>query len=134
MKWLLLVAGTIAAFLAARLLLSDIRRMGGRATLGSLAGAAVSLAALAGSLYVAHYLGWFSVAFVALAFVPFGLAARWSLLASRRRRDGYEATRLPTTETARERVLRPLTLVLLVALMAGVAMLGAAAAVVASWR
>jgi hypothetical protein len=134
MKWLLFAAAVVAAFLAARILLSDVRRAGGRSTFWSLLGAAISLAILAAVLYLAHYLGWFAVAFVAVVFVPFGLVARWSLLATHGRRDRYEAEHPPLPPTHLERAARMLAWPLLVALAIGAMALGAAAAVVASWR
>jgi hypothetical protein len=134
MKWLLLAAVTGAAFLAGRILMSDVRRVGRRSTLGSLLAAAVSLAVLAAALSLAHFVGLASVAIVALAFVPFGLLLRWSLLETRGRRDRYEATRPAAPAGLRARVARAFALPLLIVLAIGAMALGAAAAVVASWR
>jgi hypothetical protein len=134
MKWLLLAAVLVTAFLAGRILLSDFRRSGRRTTLGSLLGVAVSLALLAVVLYLARYLGLFSVAFVALAFVPVGLLARWSLLETRGRRDRYEAGRPAAPAGFRDRASRALALPMLLVLAVGAMALGAAVAVVASWR
>jgi len=134
MKWLFLVAGLVAAILAVPILISDLRRAGRGSTLRSLAAVALSLVLLAAALYLAHYLGWFSIAFVALAFFPIGLAARWSLLATRDARDRRETAQDPAPRTAGGRAVRLLAWPLLVVLMFGVVALGAAAAVVASWR
>jgi hypothetical protein len=134
MRLLLLAVAVVTAFLAVRILASDVRRAGGRSTLASLLAAAVSLAVLAVVLYLAHYIGWFSVAFVALVFVPFGLLARWSLLATRGHRDRYEAGHPPLPPTRLDRAARALVWPMLVVLVIGAMALGAAAAVVASWR
>ena len=55
------------------------------------AAAVLSLVMLAAAVLAAHWLGFFSLPLVALAFMPFGVAIRWLLTdtrASRQRRDG----------------------------------------------
>jgi hypothetical protein len=134
MKWLLLAAVVVAAFLAARILLSDVRRAGRRSTLGSLLAAVVSLAVLAAVLSLAHFVGLASIAIVAVAFVPFGLLVRWSLLETRGRRDRYEAARPAAPIGLRGRAARAFELPMLIVLAVGAMALGATMAIVASWR
>ena len=47
----------------------------------------LSLVLVAGGVFLAHWLGIFSVPLVALAFVPFGIALRWWLTANRASRE-----------------------------------------------
>ncbi len=47
----------------------------------------LSLVVVAGGVFLAHWLGIFSVPLVALAFVPFGIALRWWLTANRASRE-----------------------------------------------
>jgi hypothetical protein len=88
--------------------------------LAELAAAVFALVWLAAAVYMAHLLGIFSVPLVAVAFAPFGVVARWALLASRssgrRRKMGGTATDLGP----RARLALPMLLVL----VAAVAVLG----------
>jgi hypothetical protein len=52
-------------------------------TLAEFASVVLSLVLLAAAVYAAHWLGIYSLPLVAAAFVPFGLAIRWLLLATR---------------------------------------------------
>lgn len=87
MRWLLVVLFLVVAAFAIPLVMSDVRRMGRRPALRSLVIAAVWILVLAVGLRIVHGLGWFSVVFVGLLFIPLGLAGRFALLATRKRRD-----------------------------------------------
>jgi hypothetical protein len=134
MRWIVLATGILAAMLAARILWADLRRLGSRGTFRSLAGALLSLGVLGAGLYGAHWLGYFSIPVVAAVFVPFGLAARWSLLASREARDRREAASPPEPAWGRQRMRGVLGWPVFVGLVLLVAALGAGAAVVAAWH
>ena len=59
-------------------------------TVAQAASAVLSLVLIVAAAYAAHGLGIFSLPLVVLAFLPFGIAARWILVTtqgSRRRRD-----------------------------------------------
>jgi hypothetical protein len=105
MKWLLLTATLVAAAFAIQILIADTQRVGRRSTLGRLAIPVLSLMALAAAIYAAHAIGFFSVPIVALAFVPFGLALRWSLLANRGMRERREAASQPVQRSGRDRLV-----------------------------
>lgn len=105
MKWLALIAALVATVFAVRILAADLRRGEGRSTIGQLATAVLALVVLGAAIYAAHWIGFFSVPVVAVAFVPFGLAARWSILASRSERERREAARQPTNPSRRDRLL-----------------------------
>ncbi len=95
MRWLFLLAaiGTAALFVLA--VVSE--RRGGRPPRSRsgarLAWAALSLIALAAGVFVAHWVGIFSVPLVVLAFVPFGVALRWWFTATRSSREREAAAR-----------------------------------------
>lgn len=91
MKWLALIAAFLAALFAIQILIADLRRGHKRSTLVQLALALLSLAVLGAAIYAAHLLGLFSLPVVAFLFVPFGLALRWSVLATRDLRRRREA-------------------------------------------
>jgi Ca2+/Na+ antiporter len=83
MRWLILLAAVVSAMLAVQILFFERRHGRRRSTFGQLATALLGLMILMAGAYVAHWIGWFSLPVVAVAFVPFGLAARWSILATR---------------------------------------------------
>jgi hypothetical protein len=134
MKWILLLAALLAAILAIPILLSDVGRLGRRPAFASLASAILWLALLVAGLFLARSMGWFSIPVVAVIFLPLGLSARWALLATRRSRDRLNAGQAPPPPLARQRFARLLAWPLLLVLAIGAMALGAAAAVVASWR
>jgi hypothetical protein len=78
------------------------------------------------AIYAAHWIGFFSLPIVAVAFVPFGLALRWSILATRDVRQRREAARQPIPPLGSDRlrglVMWPVFLVL-VALMAALGLM-----------
>ena len=129
MKWLVLIAALVATVLALQILAADLRRGHRRSTMGQLALAVLSLAALGVAIYAAHWIGFFSLPIVAVAFVPFGLALRWSILATREMRQRREATRQPIPPPRSDRlrglVMWPVFLVL-VALMAALGLMAGA--------
>jgi TRAP-type uncharacterized transport system fused permease subunit len=83
--------------------------------LADLAAAVLALVLLAAAFYSAHLLGIFSVPLVAVAFVPFGVVARWLLLASRSSRLRKELDGGTTAPGPRAGLRLPLLLVLVVA-------------------
>jgi Ca2+/Na+ antiporter len=104
MRWLVLLAAAVATVFALQILAAERRRGGSRTTLGQLAAAMLWLAILGAILYAAHWIGLFSLPLVAVAFVPFALVARWSILATRearRRRDDAAAAQPPPSRSAR---------------------------------
>ncbi len=134
MKWLLLLATVVAAAFALQMIIADAGRVGRRSAIGRLAGPVMSLVALAAAIYAAHWIGLFSAPIVALAFVPFALAMRWSALANREVRERREAANQPVRQSGRERLLGMVMWPLFVVLVALVAVLGLAAAVLAAQR
>ena len=134
MKWLALLAALVAAVLAIQMLVADLRRGHPRSTMGQLALAFLSLAVLGAAIYVAHWFGLFSVPIVALLFVPFGLALRWSALATRDMRHRREAALPQIPSSRRDRVVGLAMWPVFLLLMALVACLGLLAAMLASWR
>jgi hypothetical protein len=88
MRWLIVLAAIGAAALSLQILVWE-RRRGARprATLGRLAGAVLTVVVLGAAVYAAHWLGIFSIPLVAIAFVPFGITARWLILATRESRQ-----------------------------------------------
>jgi small-conductance mechanosensitive channel len=83
--------------------------------LADLAAAVLALVLLAAAFYSAHLLGIFSVPLVAVAFVPFGVVARWLLLASRSSRRRKELDGRATAPGPGPGLRLPLLLVLVVA-------------------
>jgi len=83
--------------------------------LAELAAAVLTLVLLAAAIYAAHLLGIFTVPLVAVAFVPFGVATRWLLLASRSSRRRREPDARETAFGPRARFALPMLLVLVVA-------------------
>jgi hypothetical protein len=133
-KVLIALAAAAVIGLGAWRLLADVRQGRSRAGLG---GALLGLAALGFVAVLARSMGYFSVAAVALLFVPFALAARWSLQGGRGRREGPSGTAAgleTAAPSARRRAAQLLTwpLAIVLALLAAVA--GALAAVAASYR
>jgi hypothetical protein len=132
MKWLILIAAVVATALALWILAGERRRGGRRSTGRQLAAAIASLVVLGAAVYAAHYIGFFSLPIVAVAFVPFGLAARWSILATRGARERIEAAR-PAVPPSRGARLRELAMwPLFAALVTGVALLGLVAGLLAA--
>jgi hypothetical protein len=88
MKWLTILAAIGAAALALQILIWE--RRGGRrrpSMLGQLALAVLTVVVLGAAVSAAHWLGIFSVPLVIIAFVPFGIAARWLILSTRESRS-----------------------------------------------
>ena len=97
MKWLTILAAIGAAALALQILIWE--RRGGRrrpSMLGQLALAVLTVVVLGAALSAAHWLGIFSVPFVIIAFVPFGIAARWLILSTRESRRHLANARVAT--------------------------------------
>jgi len=104
-------------------------RRGGRrgpSMLGRLALAVLTVALVGGAVYSAHLLGIFSVPLVAIAFVPFGVAARWLTLATRgsRQRAGVARAGLGPPISTRARLLEMAALPVFLILAAVVVILG----------
>jgi hypothetical protein len=104
-----------AAFVAWRLTKGPVDDSPRSRRLAELAVAVLTLVMVAAAVYVAHLLGIFSVPLVAVAFVPFGVAARWLLLASRSSRRRRELDARATAFGPRARFPLPMLLVLVVA-------------------
>jgi hypothetical protein len=128
MKWLALLAAIVAAFFAIEILVADLRRGHERSTTAQLAAAVLSLTLLGVTIYAAHWLGFYTLPIVAFLFVPFGLALRWSTLATREIRQRREAPIPQIPPSRRDRfgglVMWPVFL-LLVALVACLGLLTA---------
>ena len=94
MKWLIVLAALGAAVLSIQILIWE-RRSGRsrRSPLRRLAWAVLTVIFLAAVVYVAHWLGIFSVPLVAVAFVPIGVTVRWLLSATRASRMRTEEAR-----------------------------------------
>lgn len=89
-------------------------------TIADFASVVLSLVLLAAAVYAAHWLGIFSLPLVALAFVPFGVATRWLLLATRDSRRHRELDENAAAGGPWARLVLPVLVVIVVA----VAMLG----------
>ncbi|MGD0248615.1 MAG: hypothetical protein ABSB75_06130 [Candidatus Limnocylindrales bacterium] len=89
-------------------------------TLAEFAFAVLSLVLLAAAVYAALWLGIYSLPLVAAAFVPFGLAVRWLLLATR----GSRQIRDVDGSAAAGGWWARLALPLLVVMVAAIAVLG----------
>jgi hypothetical protein len=107
-----LAAAALGAWRLMRGPLDDDPRSRG---LADLAAAVLALVLLAAAFYTAHLLGIFSLPLVAVAFVPFGVGARWLLLASRSSRRRKERDGGATALGPRAGLRLPLLLVLVVA-------------------
>lgn len=126
MKWLTLSAAVVATVFALQILAADLRRSGRpRSTLRQLAIAILALAVMGAAIYAAHWIGLFSVPIVAAAFVPFGLTARWWMLANRDKREARqrsEAALHPVPPTRRDGLVAllrwPIFLVLIAIVLA----------------
>ena len=105
MRWLILGAALVAACLAIWILLGERRPSRPRSTVRGLAAAVAALVVLGVVAYAAHFAGFFSLPIVAVAFIPFGLAARWSVLATREARERREAARPTVPPSRRARML-----------------------------
>jgi hypothetical protein len=129
MKWLILIAAVVAVALAVWVLAGERRPGRGRSTLRQLAAVVASLVVLLAAIYAAREIGFVAMPVVAVAFVPFGLAARWLVLATREARARREAAAGPTP---RARLLGLAMWPLFVALVVGVAAIGVVAGMLAA--
>ena len=133
MKWLILAAGAIVAAMAIWILWRE-RQHATRSSFRGLMATLLCLAIFGGVVYAAHYVGFFSLPIIAVAFVPIGLGLRWSSMLGRDGRARREAMLAPVERSpgarARELLMWPV-MVALVLLVAGAAY---AAAVLASIR
>jgi hypothetical protein len=111
---LLAVLGA-TAFAAWRFTTGRLDGSGRSRGLAELSAAVLTLVLLAAAIYAAHLLGIFTVPLVAVAFVPFGVATRWLLLASRSSRRRRELDARETAFGPRARFALPMLLVLVVA-------------------
>jgi hypothetical protein len=134
MKWLVLIAVLVSIMLALQILAADLRRGRRRSTLGQLALAVLSLAVLGAAIYAAHVIGLFSAPIVAVAFVPFGLAVRWSMLSSREMRQRREAAGQPVQSSRRDRLVGLAMWPVFLVLVALAATLGLMAGALAAQR
>ncbi|MGZ6266236.1 MAG: hypothetical protein ACXWN4_04970 [Candidatus Limnocylindrales bacterium] len=134
MKWLILLAALVAALFAVQILIADMRRGHKRSTMVQLAAAVFGLALLGLAIYTAHLLGLYSVPIVALAFVPFGLALRWSILATREMRRRREEAGQPVSSSRRGRLVNLAIWPLFLVLVALVAVVGLMAGILAAQR
>lgn len=127
MKWLIVLAAIGAAALALQILIWERRRgRRRRSTLGQLAGVVLAVVVLGAAVYAAHWLGIFSVPLVAVAFVPFGVAARSLAMATRKSRLQAAEVRAAAAEppSRRDRVLALATWPVFLILVAVVVALG----------
>jgi hypothetical protein len=134
MKWLVLIAALVAIVLALQILAADLRRGRPHSTIGQLAPAVLSLAVLGAAIYAGHAIGLFSVPIVAVAFVPFGLALRWSILATREMRQRREEASQPDPPSRRDRLVSLAIWPVFLVLVALVATLGLMAGTLAARR
>lgn len=104
-----------AAFVAWRLTKGRVDDSPRSLRLAELAAAVLTLVMVAAAVYAAHLLGIFSVPLVAVAFVPFGVAARWLLAASRSSRRRRELDGRARSVGPRARFALPMLLVIVVA-------------------
>lgn len=132
MKWLILGAALVAAGLGVWILLGERRPGARRSTMKGIVAAVAALAVMGGIAYAAHVAGFFALPIVVIAFLPFGLAARWGVLATRGLRERREAAAPPPPPTARQRILAVAFWPLFVILVLVVASLGFVAAMLAA--
>jgi len=130
MKWLMILAAIGAAALALQILIWE--RRGGRrrpSLLGQLALVVLTAIVLGVAAYAAHSLGIFSVPFVILAFVPFGIAARWLALSTREAREHLVNARVRALPppSRRDRLIARVAMPVFLILVAVVLALGFAA-------
>ncbi len=91
MRWLVLLgAAGAAAFVVWYLATGRTEESPRSRTLAGFGWAVLCVALLAAAVYAVHWLGIFSLPLVALALVPFGIATRWLLLATRGSRGFQE--------------------------------------------
>ncbi|MGA3058184.1 MAG: hypothetical protein ABSE70_09170 [Candidatus Limnocylindrales bacterium] len=134
MKWLVLIAALVAMVLALPILVVDLRRGRRRSTIGQLALAVLSLTVLAAAIYAVHMIGLYSVPIVAVAFVPFGLALRWSILTTTEMRQRREAAKQPVQASRSDRLVGLAMWPVFLVLVALVAALGLMAGALAAQR
>jgi hypothetical protein len=134
MKWLVLGAVLVSIVLALQILAADLRRGHRRSTMGQLALAVLSLAVLGAAIYAAHVIGFISVPIVAVAFVPFGLVLRWSLLTTREMRQRRAAARQPVQPSRSDRLVGLAMWPIFLVLVALAATLGLMAGALAAQR
>ena len=127
MKWLIVLAALGAAALSIQILIWE-RRSGRsrRSPLRRLAWAVLTVVFLAAVVYVAHWLGIFSVPLVAVAFVPIGVTVRWLLSATRASRMRTEEARAAAAgpPSRRARLIAIATWPIFLVLVAVVVVLG----------
>ena len=100
-------------------------------TLAELSAVVLSLVLLAAAVYAAHWLGIYSIPLVAAAFaLPFGLAIRWLLLATRGSRQIRDVDGPPAAGGRWARLVLPL----LVVMVAAIAVLGVVVATLVGRR
>jgi hypothetical protein len=85
-------------------------------TLAELASPVLSLVLIAAAAYLAHRLGIFTLPLVVLAFVPFGIAARWYLVATRDSRERRALESRPARQRLWDKVALPVLAVMVVAI------------------
>jgi Ca2+/Na+ antiporter len=134
MKWLVLIAALVAIVLALQILVADLRHGHQRSTMGQLALTVPSLAVLGAAIYAGHAIGLFSVPIVAVAFVPFGLALRWSILATREMRQRRNEAGRPVPSSRSDRLVGLAMWPLFLVLVALVAVVGLMAGMLAAQR
>jgi hypothetical protein len=127
MKWLIVLAALGAAALSIQILIWE-RRSGrsGRSPLRRLAWAVLTVVVLGAVVYVAHWLGIFSIPLVAVAFVPIGVTVRWLLSATRASRMRTEGARAAAAgpPSRRARLIAIATWPIFLVLVAVVVVLG----------
>jgi len=127
MRWLLVLAAVGAAVVALQVLIWE--RSGGRSRpslVGRLALATLTLVVFGAVVYMAHWFGIFSIPLVIIAFVPFGVAARWLILGTRERRQRLADARAATLPppSRRDQLLAAAAIPVFVLLVAAVLALG----------
>jgi hypothetical protein len=86
MRWLVLLAAVVAALFALWILLRERREGQRRSTFRQLAIAVLWLAILGAAAFAARWIGLLAIPVIVVGFLPFGLVARWSILATRESR------------------------------------------------
>jgi len=127
MRWLLVLAAVGAAVVALQVLIWE--RSGGRSRpslVGRLALATLTLVVFGAVVYMAHWFGIFSIPLVIIAFVPFGVAARWLILGTRGARGRLADARAATLPlpSRSDRLLAAAAIPVFVLLVAAVLALG----------
>jgi hypothetical protein len=134
MKWLILGASLVAAALALWVLAAERRPGRRRSTPMGLVTAVAALVLIGAVAYAARFASIYSLPFLVVLFVPFGLASRWLVLATRDARDRREAAQPPVQPSWRQRALAVAAWPIFVALVVLVALVGLAAAMLAAYR